>query len=92
MKWRKENVIKLREDSFPLEFYSIGGLFIYNEDVDGVTLLFMRVSKVKKSVELEEQMKTFLAYHIEKIENQVSQVVSSLVVCLRPLVNASGLQ
>ena len=68
--WRKEvNIMSMKDESFPSEFYSKGGLFRYKEDAVGTPMIYMRIKMIKKYPELDKHLKNFLAYQISRLDS-----------------------
>lgn len=80
MKFRKESVVHLTDNSFPREFFETGGLFLYKKDIEGHHMLYMRIKMIRKMNELEEHMKSFLVHNIEKADSKSSQLLSWAIV------------
>ena len=71
MKWRKEMQMNDRQDSdAPKEFYECGGIFTYNWDREGTTVIFMRIKVNLKVAKLNKYIKDFMTYTIEKVDHQ----------------------
>ncbi|KAI1305794.1 Motile sperm domain-containing protein 2 [Halotydeus destructor] len=79
-KWRKDNVLHLTDESFPLEFYKTGGLFIYKGDNEGTPLLYMRIKLIRKCNLLEEHLKRFLSYKIHVLDKMANEMQGWAVV------------
>ena len=68
--WRKGNTLSsLTSLSFPIEFYSIGGLFVYTQDKYGNKLLVFRLKMYQKIPELQEGMELFTSYLMYEAHN-----------------------
>jgi len=66
MKWRKSlGVNGLTGDSFPREFYQMGGLFAYGYNRNGAQLIVFRVRQNKKLNVWTELLKKYIVYLIE---------------------------
>lgn len=49
MKWRNDfYVSETRDFHFPIEFYKIGALFVFERDLEGRPVLYMRIRMHKK--------------------------------------------
>lgn len=67
MKWRKQiGVNKLDESSFPREYFQIGGIFTYGQDLNGAQLIILRVKANKKFSDWTEILKKFIVFLIER--------------------------
>lgn len=67
--WRKEvDLRSLLDYSFPIEFYKIGGLFIYEKDKQDNTVIYMRIFLHQKIPELDPFVKKFLIHTINKAD------------------------
>jgi hypothetical protein len=68
--WRKCSTLSsLTALSFPLEFYSIGGLFVYTNDKYDNKLLIFRLKMYQKIPELQEGMELFTTYKMYEAHN-----------------------
>lgn len=68
--WRKESGISdLNDFSFPIEFYSVGGLFLYTTDKFNNVILVFRVKMYQKIPELQEGMELFTTYKMFEAHN-----------------------
>lgn len=69
MRWRNDMYIsQVRDYHFPSEFYQIGALFIYEPDLQGNLVLYMRIKMHHKTAELDEPAKGFLVHNFNKAE------------------------
>lgn len=67
--WRKEVGFEGASDQrFPIEFYKIGALFTYLPDRDGTNLLYMRFKVYKKLDILDQAIKQFLVFNMDKLD------------------------
>jgi len=67
MKWRKTLGVKsLNEDSFPREYYQIGGVFTYGKDLNGSQMIILRVKVNKKISEWADLLKKYIVFLIER--------------------------
>lgn len=63
MRWRNDMYIsQVRDYHFPSEFYQIGALFIYEPDLKGNLVLYMRIRMHHKTAELDEPGKSGLFF------------------------------
>lgn len=70
LKWRKSSTLSsLNELSFPIEFYSVGGLFLYTRDKANNLLLVFRLAVYQKIPELKEGMELFTTFQMFKAHN-----------------------
>jgi hypothetical protein len=64
MKWRKSyGVNKLNFSHCGVELFKLGALFICNEDIEGRTVLYVRVKAHIKIHELEKLMQVFISFN-----------------------------
>ncbi|RWS11525.1 motile sperm domain-containing protein 2-like protein [Dinothrombium tinctorium] len=71
LKWRKMFGLRTFCDNyFPAELFKIGALFLYEEDINGLPTLYIRISMLKKVPEITEILRQFLIYHIFKIDEK----------------------
>lgn len=69
MKWRKEmEFANMNDQRFPVEFYKIGGLFIYEPDKLGNLTVYMRVRMHRKVPELDDYSKKFVLHTLAKAD------------------------
>lgn len=69
MRWRKSIKIReFRDYHFPIEFYKIGALFIYECDRDGFLTVYIRVKMHRKIPELDDHSKKFLIHVLNKAD------------------------
>ncbi|XP_015782041.1 motile sperm domain-containing protein 2-like [Tetranychus urticae] len=69
MKWRKEIKIReFRDYHFPIEFYKIGALFIYECDRNGFLTVYIRVKMHRKIPELDDHSRKFLIHVLNKAD------------------------
>ena len=72
MRWRKElGIPMLRDTDFPQEFYKIGGIFSYEKDRQGNAMIYMRVKLHKKIAELDQALKQYIIYIMNKVDVDV---------------------
>ena len=70
LEWRKGNTLSsLTPLSFPIEFYSVGGLFVYTQDKYDNLLLVFRLKMYQKIPELQEGMELFTTYKMFEAHN-----------------------
>lgn len=62
--WRRAHVVPLKGSDFPIEYYRSGGIFEFGHDKTGTPLLYMRIRTVRKCHELDDDLRRFLAFHI----------------------------
>jgi hypothetical protein len=71
LKWRKSNNIRhLKDNYFPIEFYTLGAIFPYEKDKEGLPSLFVRVKYIKRHTELDEEVKRFLRHNIWRVDEE----------------------
>jgi len=71
MKWRKQiGVNQMSENSFPREYFQMGGIFSYGQDVGGAQTIVFRVKANKKISEWTELLKKFIVFLIERENNR----------------------
>jgi hypothetical protein len=71
MKWRKTiGINKLNENSFPREYYQIGGVFTYGKDLNGAQMIILRVKVNKKISEWTELLKKYIVFLFEKEDHR----------------------
>lgn len=71
LKWRKSCTLSSLNDlSFPIEFYRVGGLFIWTTDCFNNRLLVFRLKMYQKIPELKEGMELFTTYLMFKAHDQ----------------------
>ncbi len=74
MQWRKEFNINFRKESdIPKEFFEVGGMFPFNCDKDGISVIFLRIRVNLKIPKLNSYIKDFIAYIINKIDEQTNE-------------------
>lgn len=67
MKWRKTiGVKKLSEKDFPREYFQIGSVFTYGQDLNGAQMIILRVKVNKKISEWTDSLKKLIVFLIEK--------------------------
>ena len=67
MKWRKQyGVNHLTERSFPREYYEMGNIFSYGEDLNGAKMIILRVKANKRIGDWTELLKKYIVFLIEK--------------------------
>lgn len=67
--WRKTVQISSTPiNTFPREFFQVGGLFQYEPDLDGNPVIYMRIRMHRKIPELAEPIQQFLFYIINKVD------------------------
>lgn len=67
--WRKSVQLSTTPiNTFPREFFQIGGLFQYEPDLEGNPVIYMRIRMHRKIVELQEPIQQFLFYIINKVD------------------------
>lgn len=67
--WRKNmDLHNMQANQFPQEFYIIGGLFSYENDLDGNPVIYLRIRMHRKIVELQDPIKQFLFFTIFQID------------------------
>lgn len=71
LEWRKKLAIsELNEHSFPSEFYQVGGIYLYKEDVHGNVVLHIRIrlfQKVEGILELLKKFSIYLMYQADEL-------------------------
>ena len=68
--WRKECTLSsLTDVSFPIEFYSVGGLFLYTRDINNNQVIVFRLAIYQKIPQLKEGMELFTTYQMFKAHN-----------------------
>ena len=71
LRWRKDCTLSSLNDlSFPIEFYRVGGLFIWTTDCFNNRLLVFRLKMYQKISELKEGMEFFTAYLMFKAHDE----------------------
>lgn len=67
--WRKTVAISTTPiNTFPKEFFQIGGLFQYEPDLEGNPVIYMRIRMHRKIAEIQEPIQQFLFYIINKVD------------------------
>lgn len=70
MAWRKEVGFEgATEQRFPIEFYQIGALFPYLTDREGTLLLYMRFKVYKRMDILDQAIKQFVVYNMDRLDS-----------------------
>lgn len=68
--WRKESTLSSLSDvSFPIEFYSVGGLFLYTQDIKNNQVIIFRLAIYQKIPQLKEGMELFTTYQMFRAHN-----------------------
>lgn len=84
LQWKKEmQVRELRDDSFPLEFWAIGGMFAYEPDRNGRKVLHFRMRVCVSCRELITTIKRFLTYTAWKMDRAAGELGFTVVVDLK---------
>jgi hypothetical protein len=74
MEWRKESRFEEATDqSFPIEFYEIGALFPYLTDKNGTLLLYMRFKVYRRIEVLDQAIKQFVVYNMDKLDSSAGK-------------------
>ncbi|XP_015781376.1 motile sperm domain-containing protein 2-like [Tetranychus urticae] len=69
LQWRHDlGLDNLDEQTFPKELYESGGLFISGQDIQGNSVLHIRVSHFYKIPELVDLVKKFVVHHMYKAD------------------------
>lgn len=69
LRWHKEmGITEATDQSFPREFYLANGIFVHGEDVDGNTVLIIRVANTFNSPGMSNILKKFIAYQLLKAD------------------------
>lgn len=79
MKWRK---VCPKETDIPKEFFEVGGMFPFNCDRTGTSVIFMRIRVNLKVPKLNNLVKDFIAYTIKKVDEQENENGFALVLDL----------
>jgi hypothetical protein len=75
--WRKSSGLIYRTAAdFPAEFYAAGALFRYQPDKEGCPTLYMRIKFVRKTAELDQPLKDFIAYQVNQIDTDCGAIMS----------------
>lgn len=71
LEWRqKMGIPDLTGSSFPREFYEVGGIYIFREDVEGNPVLHIRIrlfQKVEGILELLKKFSIYLMYQVDEL-------------------------
>lgn len=71
LRWRKDcKLSSLNDLSFPIEFYRIGGLFIWTTDCFNNRLLVFRLKMYQKIPQLKEGMELFTTFLMFKVHDE----------------------
>jgi hypothetical protein len=74
MKWRKEFNINFRKEfDIPKEFFEVGEMFPFNCDKDGISVIFLRIRVNLKIPKLNSYIKDFIAYTLNKVDEQTNE-------------------
>lgn len=73
LKWRQSfGISQLTEETFPREFYDIGGMHVHGHDKDGHVLLHIRISLFQKLSEILELLKKFTIFLMFKADSEAA--------------------
>ncbi|KAG9510104.1 Motile sperm domain-containing protein 2 [Fragariocoptes setiger] len=83
LKWRKSiQLDRLSDESFPLEFYQMNGLFVQGTDKHRLPVMYMRAQAHRKwSPKLDEMFKKFVAYQIERVTRANASNGGAFTIC-----------
>ncbi|KAI1292885.1 Motile sperm domain-containing protein 2 [Halotydeus destructor] len=71
LKWRKSfGISDLTEQSFPREFYDLGGIHVYESDKDGNVVLYVRIKFFSKVPEILDLLKKFAVFQMFKADDE----------------------
>ncbi|CAG2108047.1 unnamed protein product [Medioppia subpectinata] len=81
LKWRKSFGVNKRslDKDIGKEFFTIGALFVYEEDKNGIPLLILRGKCNRKVTELRELIEMFIIGTIEQLDTRVGKTGFILV-------------
>lgn len=71
LEWRKRlGISELTDLSFPTEFYQVGGIYLYKEDIHGNVILHIRIrlfQKVEGILDLLKKFSIYLMYQADEL-------------------------
>lgn len=74
LKWKKTcGVRDFNQLDIPREVYELAPIFSFQPDGNGVTPIYIRCKMVVKIPVLEDRMKQYLTYILDKVDNQVKK-------------------